>query len=227
MSRPTLLALTRWPGSLPLPNRGRRLQPTARFLLAVVLAVIVGAGTGCDRDDAGSDTARADVAEMTDADMTDAETQTTDTSDPFLTTDRSSYVAEAEGDGGERQQFAFSVIARYHNERADTLYLEPCGADTTVPIFLVEGRNGESSAYGPVWACAGMGQRIAVAPDAERRDTLRLRGPTVWRDDGAPIGRLSGQFHLRYTVYTCPEGPDCVAPASLSRSPAFAVKRSP
>jgi hypothetical protein len=165
--------------------------------------------------------------ETTDADMTDAETQTADTSDRFLTTDRSFYVAEPEGDDGDRQQFAFSLIARYHNERADTLYLEPCGADTTAPIFLVEGRNGESSAYGPVWACAGMGQRIAVAPDAERRDTLRLRGPTIWGDDGAPVGRLSGRFHLRYTVYTCPEGPDCVAPASLSRSPAFAVERSP
>jgi hypothetical protein len=179
-----------------------------------MLAAIVGAGTGCDGDEAGPE-------------LTAAETQETDTNSSFLTTDRASYLAEAERDGGDRQQFAFSVIARYHNERADTLYLEPCGADTTAPVFLVEGSNGEASAYGPVWACAGMGQRIAVAPDAERRDTLRLRGPTIWRDDGAPVGWLSGQFHLRYTVYTCPDGPDCVAPASLSRSPAFTVDRSP
>ena len=130
------------------------------------------------------------------------------------------------GGEGQARTYAFTIIARYENPTADTLYLPRCLPRQRTPEYGVEvvDDTTEDSGYDPVWACVGHDSPIVVAPHAARVDTLRIEGPNAF--DGktnAPMGRLEGEFRLIYTVSTKCREPLCRARSEERRSPVFRV----
>lgn len=152
---------------------------------------------------------------------------------PSPQVDRTEYTAAYVGGEGQARTYAFTIIARYENPTADTLYISRCLPRDRTPEYGVEAIDDATaeSAYDPVWACVGHGFPIVVAPHAARVDTLRIEGPNVF--DGKtiePLGNLEGEFRLIYTVGSCGLGcarcgkPRCQTLPVERRSPAFRVR---
>ena len=146
----------------------------------------------------------------------------------LLRVDRSEYVATFIDGKGETCSYSFTLIARYENRSADSLYLDRCGPGDRTPMYGVEvvTDSTEDAAYDRVWACSGHDFPIVVAPHAAHVDTLRIAGPNAY--DGktyAPLGIFEGQFRLIYTVGPCWLGrPKCRQVPAQQRSQAFHVR---
>ena len=129
---------------------------------------------------------------------------------------------------GEACSYGFTLIARYENRSADSLYLDRCGPGDRTPMFGVEAvtDSTQDAAYDRVWACTGHDFPIVVAPHAVRLDTLQIEGPNEY--DGktnAPLGVFEGEFRLIYTVGPCWLGrPKCGRVPAQQRSQAFHVR---
>ena len=147
-----------------------------------------------------------------------------------LRTQTTGYLARYEGGDGGNAQYGFTVVARFTNATARTVYLENCfGRPGEGPIFGLELLDRTTDrfgpAYAPVWACVGvdLAHMIAIRPGATRVDTLHLTGPNAV--DGVtqqPLGVFEGRMRLVYTVFT-----DDGQPASeLGRSNTFQVQRA-
>ena len=146
----------------------------------------------------------------------------------LLHVDQSGYVATCLERKGEACSYGFTLIARYENQSADSLYLNRCGPGDRAPMYGVESvtDSAQDAAYDRVWACAGHDFPIVVAPHAVRFDTLRIEGPNAY--DGktnTPLGVFEGEFRLIYTVGPCWLGrPKCGRVPGQQRSQAFHVR---
>lgn len=145
---------------------------------------------------------------------------------PSPQVDRTEYTASYVRGEGQGSTYGFTIIARYENTTADTLYLPRCLPRDRTPEYGVEvvDDTTEDSGYDAVWACVGHDFPIVVAPHATRVDTLRIEGPNVF--DGktnAPMGRLEGEFRLIYTVSAKCREPPCRTRPEERRSPVFRV----
>lgn len=146
---------------------------------------------------------------------------------PSPQVDQTEYTATYVGGKGQGSTYGFTIIARYENTTADTLYLPRCHPRDRTPEYGVEvvDDTTEDSAYDPVWACVGHNYPIVVAPHAARVDALWIEGPNAF--DGrtyAPMGRLEGEFRLIYTVSTTCQEPACRTRSEERRSPVFRVR---
>ena len=141
-----------------------------------------------------------------------------------LRVDQADYEAKCIGRKTEGCSYGFTLIARFENQTADTIYLSRCRPRDVTPRYSVEtiGDTTEVAAYAKVWACVGHYFPIVAAPWTSRVDTLQLEGPQVYERSSAPIGRLEGTFRLAYWVSRCrSEQPTCQL--QLRRSGAFRV----
>jgi len=153
----------------------------------------------------------------------------TDPAQTGLATDRASYVARYESGQGTYRQFTFTVVARFTNHTAGTLYLGRCYPDSPHPIYGVElvdaSRSAWGSAFGPAWACVGHDDQIAVAAGETRVDTLQLRGPNGWDGrTGEVFGVMDGAMRLVYHVQECRGDGACPSARLDGRSNAFTVR---
>lgn len=140
--------------------------------------------------------------------------------------DRTEYTATYVRGEGQGSTYGFTIIARYENTTADTLYLPRCRPRDRTPEYGVEAIDDttKESAYDGVWLCVGHDSPIVVAPHTARVDTLRIEGPNSF--DGKtnePLGTLEGEFRLIYTVSTKCREPLCRTRSEERRSPAFRV----
>ena len=129
--------------------------------------------------------------------------------------DSASYHARPSGrDPGITAQFR--VVARFRNITRDTVFLVRCDPSSRIPAYTVLGADSfawPASAYSPEWACVGGVRPLAVAPGAERLDTLLLSGPNAWKSGtGEPVGAFEGRFRLYYDVQTCHWAERCPSP---------------
>jgi hypothetical protein len=120
--------------------------------------------------------------------------------------DHAEYTATCIERPGNTCSYGFTLVARYENRTADTLYVSRCYPSDPTPVYGVETieDTAEDAAYDPVWACVGHDFPIVIAPHAARVDTLRIEGPNSY--DGktnAPMGRFDGEFRLLYQVSSC------------------------
>ena len=123
-----------------------------------------------------------------------------------LRVDQTTYRASCTQGKGEGCTYGFTLIARYENPTADTLYLARCSPGARTPEYgiVVASDNTEFAAYDPVWGCVGHDYPFVIAPHTTRVDTLKIAGPNVF--DGktnAPMGRFEGEFRLIYRVGSC------------------------
>lgn len=145
---------------------------------------------------------------------------------PSPQVDRTEYTAAYVRGEGQGSTYGFTIIARYENTTADTLYLPRCRPRDRTPEYGVEAIDDttKESAYDGVWLCVG-DSPIVVAPHTARVDTLGIEGPNSF--DGktkAPLGTLEGEFRLIYTVSTRCREPLCQTRSEERRSPAFRVR---
>jgi len=122
--------------------------------------------------------------------------------------DQPEYTATCIEKLGNTCSYVFTLVARYENRTADTLYVSRCYPRDPTPMYGVETIDDTAdAAYDPVWACVGHDSPIVIAPSAARVDTLRIEGPHSF--DGktnAPMGRFEGGFRLLYQVSSCWRG---------------------
>ena len=126
-----------------------------------------------------------------------------------LRVDQTKYRASCTEGEGEGCTYRFTLIARYENPTADTLYLDRCTPEDRTPMYgiMVASDSTEDAAYNPVWGCVGHDYPVVIAPHTTRVDTLKIDGPNVF--DGktnAPMGKLEGEFKLIYVVGSCWRG---------------------
>lgn len=141
---------------------------------------------------------------------------------PTLETDRATYQASPMAGSSSYRWYGFTLVARYTNQTARTVYLARCYPDSKAPIYSLRGV-GFASAYDGAWACVGHDNPIRVEAGRSRTDTLRIQGPTAW-SDGRPIGELQGVFELvYYGTWSCPGGCGQDAPDGTTASRPFAV----
>lgn len=137
--------------------------------------------------------------------MTAADSLPAEASQPSapIRTDRARYELQTSADGATRE---FVVVATYVNRGADTVYVRPCG--TSIPAWELEQRDGGTwrSALSP--ACTMIAAPpLAVAPGAERTDSLRIAGAA--RPGVAPefaVDSLPGTYRLVYPIFHAREG---------------------
>ncbi|NOT08904.1 MAG: hypothetical protein HOP28_11950 [Gemmatimonadales bacterium] len=151
--------------------------------------------------------------------------------DPFLTTDRSTYVAAHLGGEGISERFSFVVIARFENRDDRVVYLARCFADSRTPIYgvlAVDATDSQGSAYDGAWGCVGHDRQFAVQPGDFRTDTLHLQGPNSYNGlTHEPYGATTGRVRLYYDVRYCPGDGGCPAPRSFGYSPIFTITKAP
>ena len=146
--------------------------------------------------------------------------------DGAFTTDATGYVAGRLP--GQPPRYRFTVISRFHNRGAATLYLGRCYPNSPRPLFGVTlaAPAPEESAYDGIWACTGHDKQFAIRPGEVRIDTLQVEGPNAF--DGItnePFGVTEGDFRLYFDVRLAPgDGPP--APDALMGSNAFRVRTS-
>lgn len=146
---------------------------------------------------------------------------------PPLQVDRADYVARCIEGKGNACSYRFTLIARYENRTADTLYISRCGPRDRTPEYGVEAINDttEDAAYSPAWGCYGHDSPIVVAPHVARVDTLQIQGPNAF--DGKtnePMGKFEGEFRLLYRVGACwPGRTKCRLLPEWERSATFRV----
>jgi hypothetical protein len=142
-----------------------------------------------------------------------------------LHVDQTDYQAICIEGKGEDCSYGFTLIARFENQTADTIYVSRCRPRDRTPKYGVDAIDDttEYAAYAKFWACVGHNFPIVIAPRASRVDTLRLDGPQAF--DGranAPIGKFEGKFQLTYWVRRCRLVQPTCQPV-LQRSEAFRV----
>lgn len=145
----------------------------------------------------------------------------------MLLTDHGSYVARRiSPDSPARYQF--TIVARFENRSAITLYLGRCYPDSPQPMFGVGfAASVEQSAYDPVWGCVGHDKQFEMIPGSVRVDTFQISGPNEF--DGytnTPIGVLEGTYRLRFDVRLAKGDGAPEAPDSLRLSNTFDVRIS-
>jgi len=146
--------------------------------------------------------------------------------DGAFTTDATGYVA-VRIPGQER--YRFTVISRFQNRGAATLYLGRCFPNSPQPLF---GANlatptPEGSAYSGIFGCVGHDKQFAIQPGGVRFDTLQVEGPNAF--DGRthePFGVTNGDFRLYFDVRLAPGDGAPSAPDSLHLSNTFRVRTS-
>jgi hypothetical protein len=131
--------------------------------------------------------------------------------------------------------YELTIVTRYRNPTADTIFLVTCFPDAPHPVygFYIAGTNsGGGITYNQAWGCVEHDRHIAVAPGATRTDTMRFRGPNAL--DGAthqPLDpTVTGNFQIRYGPRSCRTFliPPCSINAdSLSSSNPFTVVLQP
>ena len=148
--------------------------------------------------------------------------------DPFLRTDRRAYVAHPIREGGRLQQYGFTVVARFTNPTADTVFLArefPRGPHPVYSVDPVRRRDLWGSAYNFARPSVGYDHEIAVPPGATRVDTLRLGGPNGFDGrTGEGFGQLEGLVRLSYELYACRRFAACPRPYASATSDAFEVR---
>jgi hypothetical protein len=125
---------------------------------------------------------------------------------PSLQVDQTEYDAACVRGKGGACTYTFTLVARYHNPTADTLYINRCLPSDPTPEYGIVpvADSTEDAAYDPIWACVGHDRPVVVAPHATRIDTLQIEGPNSF--DGktnAPLGTFEGDFRLIYKVSRC------------------------
>jgi hypothetical protein len=136
-----------------------------------------------------------------------------DAADYVLTTDRTSYIADGEGEGPNRQ-YRFTVQATFTNRGPSDVYLDRCSPSDDLPRFSVglaaPDGEGRMSAFSPNWACAGHDRQIRVPAGASRTYSLVIYGPTAV--DGvtkAPLGVFAASKRLAFWVQACRGVAEC------------------
>lgn len=126
--------------------------------------------------------------------------------------------------------YGFTLVARYENRTADSLYVSYCPPRHRTPRYSIPLVNDTTndSGYDRAWRCVGHKSPIVIAPHATRVDTLEIEGPNVF--DGhtmVPQGKLEGDFRLVYEVGTCSSdgAAACLLPLEERSSGAFHVVR--
>ena len=145
--------------------------------------------------------------------------------DGAFTTDATSYVAV----GIPRGRYRFTVISRFENRGAATLYLGRCYPNSPHPLFGVElaTPTSQKSAYSGIFACVGHDKQFAIQPGVVRIDTLQVQGPNAF--DGhthEPLGVTNGEFRLYFDVRLAPGDGAPSAPNGLHLSNTFRVRTS-
>jgi len=143
-----------------------------------------------------------------------------------LHVDKADYTATCIEKVGNTCSYGFTLVARYENQTAETLYVSRCHPRDPTPQYGVETiEDTADAAYDPVWACAGHDSPIVIGPHTARRDTLRIEGANAF--DGktnAPMGRFEGEFRLLYNVSSCwPGRTKCQLLPAWQRSGTFRV----
>jgi len=134
----------------------------------------------------------------------------------LLSTDRNAYQAVAAGAPGKPGRFQLTIVAHLVNPYPNTLYLERCRPESTIPVYVVSTRATSGSAYAVPPACVGS-VPLQLAPGATRTDTLTI-GPS-----DPVLGVAEGRFYLAADIRSCPEY-SCTLPIEARRSAEFLVQ---
>lgn len=124
--------------------------------------------------------------------------------DGVFMTDATGYVAHRIPGSGSVRRYRFTVITRYANRGAASLFLGRCFPTSPQPLFTVAVVHRDSlvrSGYEYAWACVGHDKQFEVPPGVIRVDTLQVEGPNMF--DGVthqPLGVTAGRFKLYFAV---------------------------
>jgi hypothetical protein len=147
----------------------------------------------------------------------------------MLTTDATTYVAHPIEGSGAPPRYRFSVITRFENTWAVTLYLGRCTSESSRPLFSVAVADSPSTeaAYSQIWACVGHDRQFKIVPGAVRVDTFQVEGPNVYpAGDPIGLGIREGRFKMSFDVRLAPGDGARLAPSSFGFSNAFRVDLS-
>lgn len=143
--------------------------------------------------------------------------------DGVFMTDATGYVAHRIAGTGAVKRYRFTVITRYENRSATSVFLGRCFPASPQPLFTVVHADASvESGYEYVWGCVGHDQQFAIPPGAVRVDTLQVEGPN--RFDGVthePIGVTTGRFKLYFDVRSAAGDGALFAPMALRLSNEF------
>jgi hypothetical protein len=145
--------------------------------------------------------------------------------DVHFTTNATSYIAHRLP--GMPARYSFTVITRFENRSAGTVFLGRCYPDSPQPLFSVsiDEPADEASGFGQIWACVGHNSQFELAPGATRIDTLTVEGPNSF--DGhthAPHGVVEGIFRMYFDVRHAQFDGAPAAPMPQRLSNAFRVR---
>ncbi|HEU4629183.1 MAG TPA: hypothetical protein VFS08_05535 [Gemmatimonadaceae bacterium] len=120
-----------------------------------------------------------------------------------IRTDRTRYALRTTPDGATEE---IVVVATYVNHGADTVFISPCG--TSIPAWELQKREDGRwrRALSPVCTMIAA-PPLAVAPGAERTDSLRIAGAA--RAGVAPtfdVGEIPGTYRLVYPIFRQRDG---------------------
>ncbi|MGB3544836.1 hypothetical protein [Rubrivirga sp.] len=132
---------------------------------------------------------------------------------PSIQTDGLEYVARPTGPVEPRRgqrfpgRYAFTVVARYTNATADTVYLAP-SRPSLAPVYQVRAVHSDpaaqaGSAYQPIARNENYGRYLPVAPGETRTDTLHLEGPQRDPRTGTVLGLMQGRMVVVYPASMC------------------------
>jgi hypothetical protein len=146
--------------------------------------------------------------------------------DGAFTTDATGYVARRIYGSGDASIYRFTLISRFENRGAVSLYLGRCFPNSPQPLFTVVLADSPSKASGfeQFWACVGHDKQFEILPGGVRIDTLQVVGPNAF--DGRtqkPFGPTEGQFRLYFDVRLTLGDGAMPAPESIRVSNAFVV----
>ncbi|MDP1861955.1 MAG: hypothetical protein Q8K82_25065 [Gemmatimonadaceae bacterium] len=146
--------------------------------------------------------------------------------DGVFMTDATGYVADRIPGTGSVRRYRFTVITRYANRGAASLFLGRCFPTSPQPLFTVAATDSlVRSGYEYVWGCVGHDKQFEVPPGAVRVDTLQVEGPNIF--DGVthqPLGVTSGRFKLYFAVGLAAGGGVPGAPLPVRYSNEFLVR---
>ena len=145
--------------------------------------------------------------------------------DGVFMTDATSYVAHRILGSGSLRRYRFTVITRYTNRGATSLFLGRCFPTSPQPMFTVlHADPSVRSGYEYVWGCVGHDKQFEIPPGAVRVDTVQVEGPNIL--DGVTheaLGVTSGRFRLYFSVGVAAGDGAPGAPAPMRLSNEFLV----